>query len=154
MNDEMNPPSVTIVGVHEVALTPEGLREAFVAEYGEYGDHLPPPEEFVEQYGERLSLIEIAITPLPPTFDVGGITQEEAGLARASWQVPFDEKWLDQSGIEEVAAPEAGSLARFAFFFHLTQLDKPLITPLGSFALPPVTPMPDRLRSLFRYVPP
>ena len=102
-----------------------------------------------------VSLIEVEVDRSPSRVDVGGFTQEDPGQDRSSWQVPYDERYLDESGSHEIGerwlgwTPEPGADepagTRLVFFFHFLDMTRPLMTPDGDTALPSRTSMPSRL---------
>jgi hypothetical protein len=145
---------IEIIGVYEYPLTPEGVREATISMAGEYPDHLPDPAEDVEQYGHNLSLIEIRAAAKDDRLDPGQFVQADPDQPVENWQVAYEEEFLNEDGTEVVDEPEDGEPVRLAFYLHFTQFDEPLLTPYGPLELPPPTELPERLRKLFRYVPP
>jgi hypothetical protein len=94
-------------------------------------------------------------------LDFGQVTQEIPGEPRENWQVPWDERKLDPEGTasreiefgQPFALASSSSPTRIAFFFHLLNFRRPLMTPAGPVALPPEQPRPKRLAFL-RYQPP
>jgi hypothetical protein len=107
---------------------------------------------------EPCHLVELEITDVSGEIDLAEITQEIAGQARANWQVPYDEQWLDVSGKRPAspakpwAQPQDQDL-RLVFFFHYLDFGKPLLTPFGKMALPKPKRKPRRL-GFVRYEPP
>jgi hypothetical protein len=87
---------------------------------------------------EPCHIVEILLEGTNDEFDFGDVTQEIADQPRANWQVAYDEQLLEKSDRK----------SRYAFFFHYLDLGKPLRTPLGLVALPPVTRMPTHLKSI------
>jgi hypothetical protein len=110
----------------------------------------------IDDAPEPCHLIELIIRA-SDAFNVGQITQEEAGVPQENWQVAWDAKILDVSGETVVAdawslpepdiLPAAGE-TRLAFFFHHLDASKPLLTPLGPLHLPEASPLPSRLRAV------
>ena len=90
-------------------------------------------------------LIELDAESPPSTVDVGAFGQADPALKPDSWQVAYDERFLD--------SPES-TRSRLIFFLHFVRFDRPLKTPFGDAALPTPTPMPPRLASIVRYEPP
>jgi len=84
---------------------------------------------------EPCHLIEIMVEGVENRFDLGEITQEDPIQTRKNWQVPYDERLLEES---------AGQ-ARYAFFFHYLDLGRPLMTPFGRIPLPGPTQIPPHL---------
>ena len=69
-------------------------------------------------------------------FDWGAFTQEVAGEPQSNWQVPWDERPLDDDK------------HHWAFFFHYLDLSKPLLTPSGPVTLPAPSGLPEHLASI------
>jgi hypothetical protein len=86
---------------------------------------------------EPCHMIEIQVDPSGESIDFGKITQEDPAQPQSNWQVAWHEQRVGDA-----------QLGRWVFFFHYLQPKQPLLTPLGSIALPPVTPLPDRLRHI------
>jgi hypothetical protein len=86
--------------------------------------------------------------------DFGQITQPQPNRDRSNWQVPYDEKLLDDNG-ESVLADlfltridNWPNRARVSFLFHQLDVKRPIGTPYGTAAIPPPTPRPARLKML------
>lgn len=92
---------------------------------------------------EPVHLIELLIEGDVSDFDIGEVTQEVAGQPKSNWQVPYDERVLE----------EGKQKARYAFFFHYLDFKKPLLTPVGSLPLPKPTKAPPHLQGI-EYEPP
>ena len=90
-------------------------------------------------------LIEVHVESPRSAVDVGAFSQADPALAPDSWQVAYDERFLN--------SPES-TRSRLIFFFHFVRFDRPLKSPFGDAALPTPTPMPPRLASIVRYEPP
>jgi hypothetical protein len=90
-------------------------------------------------------LIELDVESPPATVDAGAFGQADPALAPDSWQVAYDERFLESLG---------SSRSRLIFFLHFVRFDRPLKTPFEDVALPEPTPMPPRLASIVRYEPP
>ena len=107
-------------------------------------------------------LIELRIHDSQERFDFAKFTQPIAAEPIENWQVPWLECLLNESGsavvaddreMQELAANHWRGTMRIAFYFHQLDLKKPLATPFGEFALPPIAPLPARLTFL-SYEPP
>jgi hypothetical protein len=90
--------------------------------------------------------------------DFGGFTQEVPGQDRSSWQVAYDEWLLNEEGTAGQLAPFPGPVRwdgdlRVAFFFHYLDGTRPLLSLCGPVALPPQSPLPERL-GFIEYEPP
>ena len=77
-------------------------------------------------------------------------TQEIESLPTSSWQAPYDERFLDQEGLNIVEEQTKGNI-RIVFFFHFIDFNKPLVTPEGNKILPMPTEIPDRLAKIIKY---
>ena len=105
----------------------------------------------VEEAPEPCHLIEMTIAAEP--FGFTEITQAVEDQPHSNWQVPWDEKALDEVGERVVAnawdSPGPGEISggrmRFVFFFHYLDLSAPLLTPWGEIELPAPSPRPIRL---------
>ncbi len=89
---------------------------------------------------EPCHLIEVEL-PDSEDIDWSEVTQETAGLPPADWQVPWDERPLDDDR------------HRWIFFFHYLDLTRPLLTRCGPVELPPPTSLPPYLSDI-EYAPP
>ena len=87
---------------------------------------------------EPVHLIELVVEGNVQDFDIGEVTQEVAGEPRDNWQVPYDERLLE----------ETDGKVRYAFFFHYLDLDQPLVTPIGDARLPKPTDVPQHLEGI------
>jgi hypothetical protein len=87
---------------------------------------------------EPVHLIELIVEGDAHDFDIGEVTQEFAGQPKSNWQVPYDERVLEESD---------GKI-RYAFFFHYLDFKKPLITPSGSLSVPKPTKRPAHLKEI------
>ena len=81
---------------------------------------------------QPVHLIELFVEGDVKEFDFGEITQELVGQPRTNWQVPWDERLLEESD----------GKARYAFFFHYLDLTKQLLTLFGPLQLPQPTKAP------------
>jgi len=87
---------------------------------------------------EPVHLIEFLVEGDGKDFDIGEVTQEDKAQPKSNWQVPYDERLLD----------ETDGTARWAFFFHYLDFSKPLLTPFGSVPLPKPTQAPAHLQGI------
>ena len=99
---------------------------------------------------EPCHLIELVISDPADGFDLAGITQESPGTTRDNLQVPYDERYLSDTGETVLDQQEPGrgptvDAARVVFFFHYLELSRPLLSPLGPLELPPPSARPARL---------
>ncbi|MEA1952069.1 MAG: hypothetical protein U9N87_11830 [Planctomycetota bacterium] len=84
---------------------------------------------------EPCHLVEVELQTPSEEFNFGSVTQEWPNEPEDNWQVAYDEQQVSGHG----------ERSRWVFFFHYLNLDRPLLTPLGSLTLPDPTPLPDRL---------
>ena len=87
---------------------------------------------------EPVHLIELLIEDNVGDFDIREVTQEVTDQPKSTWQVPYDERILEESKQK----------ARYAFFFHYLDSKKPLLTPLGPLLLPKPTKILAHLRDI------
>jgi hypothetical protein len=108
---------------------------------------------------EPCHLVELWVRELKGELPVADFSQEMKGQPRDNWQVPYDERVLNDGGTAQVGEQfpsliEAdGSDLRLAFFFHYLDFSRPLLTPAGPLTLPEETERPSRLE-FFMYEPP
>jgi hypothetical protein len=99
-------------------------------------------------HNQPVYLIELQFRGATP-FDAGALAQEMPGKPEDSWQVAYDERELDVSGEREIdersLSYEYEGDVRLAFFLHLIDFERPLLTPFGDVSLPPPTDVPERL---------
>ena len=101
-------------------------------------------------------LLELEIRTNPKNINIGEFTQELGGIDKYNWQVPWDEKFLDSSGIKVIGdwmnTPEDNSdFTRLVFFLHFVDFKKPLSTQFGNVKLKTEEEMPQRLLNLITY---
>jgi hypothetical protein len=108
---------------------------------------------------EPCHLVELFVRDLIGELPVADFTQEVKGQPRSNWQVPYDERVLNDGGTAQVGEQFPGAIEadgnelRLAFFFHYLDFSRPLLTPAGPLALPRETKKPSRLK-FFKYEPP
>ncbi|MBS1507417.1 MAG: hypothetical protein JSS79_12290 [Bacteroidetes bacterium] len=104
---------------------------------------------------EDVHLVEINANVPPSKLEVGEITQEVDGHLSSSWQSPWEEKYLDESGQKVIgdfsSVPLNCSTTRLLFYFHYLNFDKTLKTQFGEIKLSQPTALPDRLNGLVNY---
>ena len=96
-------------------------------------------------------LVEVAVDAPPGEVNVGAFQQEDPALPPDSWQVAYNEWYLDEEGnplSEFEYEGDPTSATRLAFFLHFVDFARPLLTPFGPVALPQPNPLPDRLREI------
>ncbi len=105
---------------------------------------------------EPCHLVELWVRELTGELPVSDFTQEMEGTPRDSWQVPWDERVLNESGTSQIGkrfplrVQADGSDLRLAFFFDYLDFSRPLLTPAGPLELPAPTKRPSRLQ-FFEY---
>jgi hypothetical protein len=92
---------------------------------------------------EPVHLIELVLQGDVEDFDFGEVTQELPDTPKMNWQVAYDDQMID----------EGEGKARYVFFFHYLDLEKPLLTPMGSLPIPKPKKIPLRLKDIL-YEPP
>jgi len=113
---------------------------------------------------EDVALVEVAVDKPPSAVDVGEFTQQDPGVDRANWQVPYDERYLNGDGTREIGErwaigwdPQPGvvepATTRMVFFFHFLDPSRPMTGPDGDVRLPAPTAIPPRL-AFVEYEPP
>ncbi|MBA4369157.1 MAG: hypothetical protein C0403_16130 [Desulfobacterium sp.] len=99
-------------------------------------------------------LIELIIKNCQSEIDMIGFTQEISGQPKSNWQVPYNDKFLNDDGskitgdvmLDGRDEKNWKGNVRIAFFFHYLDLSKPLKTPFGIKSLPAPTDLPERLK--------
>jgi hypothetical protein len=152
-DEQVEGPTVQVLGVYRVPATPELYAEAMELKYG--GLELTPEEQAAAESSIRTEigdvvLVEVAVANRDATFDVSDFSQP------GSVQAPYDEVYLDATGTAVIAQavdpPNVESL-RVAFFLHFFDETKPLMTSYGNVSLPVPKEMPERLRAIIKYKP-
>jgi hypothetical protein len=103
-------------------------------------------------------LVELSVRGAVGVFHSGEFTQEISGQPRSNWQAPYMEQVLNADSTKVVAddsearrTPELFSGdARFVFFFHFLDLQRPFCTLFGEMNLPDKSEFPRRL-SMIHY---
>lgn len=101
-------------------------------------------------------LIEMLVNAKYTDFDIGEFTQEQVGVDKSSWQVAWDEKYLNLQGtaiIGDWSKPpiEPTDLTRLTIFLHFIDFKMPLITPFGEIELKKPEKLPERLNGIIEY---
>lgn len=81
-------------------------------------------------------LFEIEFDVTAVEYDWGDVTQETPGEPSSNWQVPWDERRLDDNG------------KRWIFFFHYLDFTRPLLTSEGAIPLPRPGELPKHLQDI------
>ncbi len=129
---------IKVVGVYHYPADDKLLNDTLILQYGEdlSEEEMEQAKLQVAEHFENLFLIEIlSTTPLQESH-WSDITQKQAGLPRENWQVPYDERKLDEQG------------CHWAFFLHYLNPKKPLMTPFGEVPLPNPSEWPPHLKAI------
>ncbi len=146
-------PAIQILGAHRVKLTQRLFLHALEVKYagcGLQGDECRRAAKATLEELSSVVLLEVLISNRDRRFDMGDFCQ------RGSDQAPYDEHFLSADGSRVVSAGfdvPARKTLRCAFFLHFFDPAKPLETSYGKVPVPPITPMPRRLRTLVPYEP-
>jgi len=146
-------PSVQVLAAYRVELTPELFARAMEIKYGGLDlneGQRASAEERVRDEISNAVLLEVLVADRDSRFDVGDFGQEDSN------QAPYDEHFLSENGEQVIASGfdvPTGSRLRVAFFLHYLDPRGPLRTSYGQVAIPPIEPMPSRLRELMPYEP-
>jgi len=103
---------------------------------------------------QEVKLIEIVINCPPSKIDAGMFTQPEYDIPKSSWQVAYDEHFLNVDGTEIIGRYGDNEIldgipfTRIAFFLYFVDFDKPLLSQFGEHQLPVESPIPDRLKNI------
>lgn len=76
----------------------------------------------------------------PKNIDIGQFTQAKEGVDRLNWQIPWDEKYLNEEGTiitgDWLNSPKNTlDFTRLAFFLHHIDFKKPLVTQFEALEL-------------------
>jgi hypothetical protein len=104
-------------------------------------------------------LIEVLVNARSSDFDVGKFTQENPSLPQDSWQVAWNEHYLNERGdtvIGDYFEKPSDDIesTRLVFYLFGVDFERPLLTPFGPVRLPEPTPMPKRLEKIVHFVEP
>lgn len=99
---------------------------------------------------EPCHLVEVLIRELDGEIKMEQFSQDVLGQPSSNWQVPYDERILNESGTDQVGDRFPSKIAakddlRLVFFFHYLDFSKPLLSPGGSIRLPGPSNRPERL---------
>lgn len=134
---------IQVLGIHPVWPTSGQFQEALDTQWG---SNLPETEletarKHVREHFEGLYLIEVQLHPPNAKIDWAEFTQPLKDVPQSNWQVPYDERPIDET------------TRRWAFFLHFVDLNKSLSTPVGDRPLPSLTSIPSHLTSVHYEVP-
>jgi hypothetical protein len=155
----MAAPRIEVVGVYRLDVPEDLFREQFDILYG---DPMSDEErvEAEKQCRERLSsvvLIELLVENRDAGFSISDFSQPQDGVPKENWQVAWTEMFLATDGnsllVEKWGDPPDAGDFRVAFFMHFWDEMQPLITSHGEVTCPPISKMPERLKTLVPYKP-
>ncbi|WP_343303041.1 hypothetical protein AAHN97_15915 [Chitinophaga niabensis] len=100
--------------------------------------------------------IELIIKAKPADISVHEFVQRKEGVPRDDWQVPWDEKYLNNEGDTVTGdwlnkPKDVTDTTRLTFFLHFVNFKQPLSTPFGDIGLMLPTAMPERLSAIIQY---
>lgn len=154
-------PKITILGVHQLEVTPMLVSATLEQQFGSAleGDALKSAEWQVRQELSSVYLFEMLVKNPNELFDIGRISQDDP--IHSNSQVPWLEVLLADDGSDSVPIRSIQhhirttrpTCARIAFYLHFVDDNQPLNTPYGVIPFPPASPMPDRLWTINPYVP-
>jgi hypothetical protein len=103
-------------------------------------------------------LFELLIYVSPKDVDVSAFTQKHDMLPKDSWQVAYDESFLNSDGTEVIGTflnqdSLPGVETRIAFFMYFVDFDKPLSSQYGDIVLSPPSHVPERLLKIIEFEP-
>jgi hypothetical protein len=146
-------PSVQVLGVYQVEVTPQLFAAAVEQKYGNRFLSPTHRREAETQVREELAgavLIELLIKDRDAFFDAGEFRQDNSD------QAPYDEVYLTEDGTSVISTgcevPAVPSF-RIAFFLHYFHPTLPLRSCYGAVPVPAIQPMPPRLAALLPYEP-
>ncbi len=101
-------------------------------------------------------LLEVSVNAPAAAFDVADFTQDDPAQPQENWQVAYDEHYLNLTGDAVLGhdakeVPRGHERTRVAFFLHLIDFTRPLLTPCGPKPLPAPIAMPARLGTVVIY---
>jgi hypothetical protein len=144
---------VQVLGAYRVKATRKLFLHALEVKYagrGLQGDECRQAEKATLEELSHVVLLEVLISQRDKRFNVGDFGQ------KGSDQAPYDEHFLSDDGSRVIAEGfdiPAGKTLRCVFFLHFFDPTKPLETSYGQMTVPPLRPMPARLRRLVPYEP-
>jgi hypothetical protein len=146
-------PRIEVIGAYRVEVDDDLIGRAFEIKYGGLDLSESESGERRDEVIEELSglvLIELLVHGRDDRFDVGDFGQS------ATEQVAYDEAFLSADGtavVAHVIDPPAMEPLRVAFFLHSFDPSEPLETSYGTFEVPALQAMPERLLKLRPYEP-
>lgn len=166
-------PPVEILGLHKVTVSgelPERTLASFLqsssAELESLAQALDLGQSEIGQMARRyfsapldsIYLVELIVRTRGLTLEISAFGQVDPCFPDSGWQVPHQPTVLSGDGVKVLGELHSFALRseseplppelRLAFFTHYLDPEQPMETPFGRVNLPPVTPVPDRLRVL------
>lgn len=106
-------------------------------------------------YNDEWYLIEMLLDISAEEIDLDNMIVPQDGLDKDSWQVPYMEQYLDESGTKKVCDTYTTPVTevkpcRIAFFIYKAGANM-LHTPYGDFVLQPAGKVPQRLETIIEF---
>jgi hypothetical protein len=141
-------PSIDILGVFKPYISDETYQEQW---------QVTESDEDTKEHFDGLVLIEAVVHNVDDQFDISKIGQQPPHSEDPNYfMVPYDEALLSSDGEtliqREMNCVQGTGSLRFAFYLHLYDPSKPLVTGYGPIQCPEIQPVPDRLKELVPYV--
>jgi len=144
----MNSPSLRILGVYKLEVTPE----MFAEQLQMYGDEARGRDHF-----SSVVLIEALVDAAGKPLNLAKFTQPNPAYPHNSSQVPWDEALLSADAetltARRIGCVKGDGLLRFAFYIHYWNPRLPLQWTYGEVNCPQPQAMPVRLQMLMPYRP-
>ncbi|HLH89995.1 MAG TPA: hypothetical protein VKX28_16200 [Xanthobacteraceae bacterium] len=154
----MTRPTVEVLGVYRVRATDALIQDRIQYSYSPDQVDTPEKRSAAEQESreliESVALIEAMVRNPDERFNIGDFTQRLDGVAQDNWQAAYAEAFLSPDGKSLTDVEPSGSPGgdfRIAFFLHVWDAAKPLVTSYGDIKCPAVGEMPERLERLVPY---
>lgn len=155
----MPDPTITVLGVHRLAVTPELVDATLEQLHGHVpaGEDRAELEPYCRDLLQSAVLTEVLVENRDDRFSIDDFGQDIPGQPPGQRQAPWLETYLTLDGehrlLEQrhlVKTPEDPAL-RVAFFIHFWEPSVPLTTSYGRISCPTITSMPARLAKLAPY---
>ena len=149
----MTEPTIEVLGAYKLEPTVDLFASAMETKYGGLklsDSERREAEEAVRDELSGVALLEVRVIGRDDQFDVGDFGQESAD------QAPYNECFLSDDGSQVISRwfdVPPGETLRIAFYLHFFESGSPLSTSYGSVPVPPLQPIPQRLRELVPYEP-
>jgi hypothetical protein len=149
----MSSPTVQIFGAYKLESTPDLFMQAMAWKFGNLSlsqEETRLAEEHVRNELAGVVLIEALVNRRDERFSVADFGQA------CSDQALYSEVFLSEDGRAVIAGAydvPADSTLRIAFYLHYVEPGLELNTSYGAVKLPPLSPIPTRLKELVPYEP-